>query len=156
MQIPGFKVRSYKDIDKNKVFRLHSFALKKANAFFKHGHWDEDFKNIEKIYVKNNGEFLVGFLNNKLIAMGALKRISKNVAEIKRMRTHPKFQRKGFGQIILSRLEEKARKLGYKILQLDTTIKQTAAQKFYQKKGYKEVKRGFLGGFETIYYKKRL
>ena len=106
--------------------------------------------------MKNNGEFLVGILNNKLVAMGALKKISKDIAEIKRMRVHPNFQRRDFGQLILNRLEEKARKLGYKTLQLDTTIKQTAGQNFYQKNGYLKVKRGLLGGFETIYYKKDL
>jgi GNAT superfamily N-acetyltransferase len=152
----NFKVRRYKDIDNRKVFRLHTFALKDATAFSKHGHWDEDFKNIEKIYLRNKGEFLVGILDNKLVSIGALKKISENNAEIKRMRTHPKFQRRGFAQIILNKLEEKARKLGYGILQLDTTIKQTAAQKFYQKNGYREVKRGFLGGFKTIYYRKIL
>ncbi len=79
----NFKIRRYKNIDKNKVFRLHTFALKEDTAFCKHGHWDEDFKNIENIYLKNNGDFLVGILDNKLIAMGALKKISKYVAEIK-------------------------------------------------------------------------
>ena len=152
----NFKIRRYKEIDKNKVFRLHTFALKKATAFCKHGHWDEDLKNIENVYLKNNGDFLVGILNNKLVAMGALKKISRNIAEIKQMRVHPKFQRRGFGQIILDELEERARNLGYRLLRLDTTIKQTAAQKFYQKNGYVEVRRGFLGGFETIYYEKKL
>ena len=139
----NFKIRRYKDVDKSKVFRLHTFALKKAAAFCKHVHWDKDFKNIEAIYLKNNGEFLVGILDNKLVAMGALKKISKDIAEIKRMRVHPKFQRRGFGQLILNRLEKKARKLGYKTLHFDTTIKQTAGQKFYQKNGYVEVKRGY-------------
>ena len=113
MPPPNFKIRRYKGIDKNKVFRLHTFALKKATAFCKHGHWDEDFKNIENIYLKNNGEFLVGILNNKLVAMGALKKISKDIAEIKRMRVYPNFQRRGFGQLILDRLEEKSKKLNY-------------------------------------------
>ena len=154
--MPNLRIRRYKEKDKNKVFRLHTFALKKATAFCKHGNWDEDFKNIENIYLKNNGEFLVGILNNKLVAIGALKKISKDIAEIKRMRVHPNFQRRGFGQLILDRLEEKARKLNYKILQLDTTIKQTAGQNFYQKNGYVEIKREILGGFETIYYQKKL
>ena len=81
MPISNFKIRRYKDIDKHKVFRLHTFALKKATAFCKHGHWDEDFKNIENVYLKNKGEFLVGILDNKLIAMGALKKISIDITK---------------------------------------------------------------------------
>ena len=72
------------------------------------------------------------------------------------MRSHPDFQRKGYGQLILNRLEKRAKELGFKKLQLDTTIKQTAAQKFYGKNDYKEIKRGYLGGFETVYYEKAI
>jgi len=49
---------------------------KKATAFYKHGHWDEGFRSIESIYLRNNGEFLVGILDSKLIAIGTLKKIS--------------------------------------------------------------------------------
>lgn len=152
----GFRIRRYKNSDKKAVFRLHTLALKHTEAFCRHGVWDNDLKNIEKVYLKNNGEFLVGIANGKSIAMGALKKMSAKTAEIKRMRVHPRFQRKGYGQIIYNKLEEKAKMSGYKILNLDTTLNQKAAQNFYRKNGFKEMKRGMLGGFKTIYYEKRL
>ncbi len=53
--------------------------------------------------------------------MGALRRTTNEWAEIKRMRVHPDFQRRGFGQMILEALEARAVALGYAALHLDTT-----------------------------------
>jgi ribosomal protein S18 acetylase RimI-like enzyme len=149
------KIRRYRKSDLNEVKNLHVFALKKTGTYRGSGDWDEDLNNIEEVYLKG-GEFIVGLVNDKIIAMGAIKKISDEVGEIKRMRTHPYFQRKGYGQLILDKLEQRAKKVGFRILQLDTTIKQVAAQRFYQQNKYVEIKRGYQGGFETIYYQKRL
>ena len=149
------KIRIYRKSDLQEVRDLHILALKSTGAFAKSGSWDDDLNHIKEIYLKD-GEFVVGLLNDKLIAMGAIKKISNAIGEIKRMRVHPDFQRKGFGQLILNKLEKKAKKLGFKKLQLDTTINQVAAQKFYQKNNYIKTKLGQLGGFEIIYYEKKL
>ena len=149
------KIRRYRKSDLNEIKNLHIIALKSTDAFDKSGSWDDDLNHIEEIYLKD-GEFIVELISNKIIAMGAIKKISNRIGEIKRMRVHPDFQRKGFGQLILNKLEKKAKKLGFKRLQLDTTINQVAAQKFYQKNSYIEIKRGRLGGFEIIYYEKKL
>ena len=126
------KIRRYRKSDLNEVKNLHVLALKDADAYLGSGQWDDDINHIEEVYLKD-GEFIVGLLNKEVIAMGAIKKISNEIAEIKRMRTHPNFQRKDYGQLILNRLEKRAQVLGFKKLQLDTTIKQTAAQKFYEK-----------------------
>ncbi len=151
----NLKIRRYKKSDLKEVRNLHILALKSVGAFAESGHWDEDLNNIENVYLKD-GEFLVVLSENRIIAMGALKKITDEIAEIKRMRVHPDFQRRGIAQTIYNMLEKKAIELGYKILRLDTTIKQVAAQKLYQKNGFVEVKRGLLYGFETIYYEKKL
>ena len=79
--------------------------MKQNNAYIG-GDWDNDLGNIEEVYLKN-GDFIVGELNNKIVAMGAFKKISDNKAEIKRIRMHPDYQRKGFGQTILDELEKR-------------------------------------------------
>ena len=149
------KIRRYKKSDLMEVITLHILALKSADAYVSSGKWDDDMKNIKNVYLKN-GDFIIGLLNNKIVAMGAIRKISKTKAEIKRMRVHQKYQRKGFGQKIYDELEKRAIQLGFKKLQLDTTNKQLAAQKFYQKNGYKEFKRKYFKniGFEMIYYEK--
>jgi ribosomal protein S18 acetylase RimI-like enzyme len=72
------------------------------------------------------------------------------------MRVHPAFQRRGFGRLILGRLEARARELGYHRVRLDTMVIQTAARHLYQRAGYREVGRGQLAGAEVVYFEKAL
>ena len=148
-------IRRYKKSDKKDVWNLHVTPLKDAHAYIGSGQWDKDMEDIENVYLKN-GEFLVGETDGKIVAIGAFKKISSEIAEIKRMRVLPGYQRNGFGQAIFDRLQKKAVGLGFKKIRLDTSTRQKAAQKFYEKNGFKEIRRGLLGGLETIYYEKVL
>lgn len=151
------KIRQYLPADSKAVFDLHNAALLATGAHVGNGEWDSDLSDIENVYVKNGGLFLVGLIDGKIVAMGALKKVSSERAEIKRMRVLPEFQRKGFGQAILDVLEKEARAMGYTGLCLDTTILQVAAQKMYLKNGYTEIKRTKEGfPFETLFYEKKL
>ena len=47
---------------------------------------------------------MVGLYEDQVVAMGALT-VSDNKAEIKRMRVHPDYQRRGYGQAILEQLQ---------------------------------------------------
>ncbi len=154
--MPQLKIRRYRKSDNNDVWKLHILGLEQFKAYLG-GKWDKDLDNIEGVYLKN-GEFIVGKINNKVVAMGAFKKISDKKAEIKRIRVHPDYQREGFGQIILNELEKKATKMGYKILQLDTTDKQIPAQKFFEKNGYAKTKTERLEKYnlDMIFYEKKL
>ena len=152
----SLKIRRYESRDQKSAYALHIKALSAAGTYQKGGSWDGDFKNLEKVYIKSGGDFFVGIMNRSLVAMGALKKLSKDKAEIKRMRVDPAFQRHGFGQQILERLEKRARELGFKMLELDVAALQENALKFYEKNGYKEWKRTQLGDLESIFYRKKL
>lgn len=148
--------RQYQASDHDAVIILHKLALEHTDAFAKNGVWDDDLENIPHVYLQN-GDFQVGYVDGKLIAMGALKRVSTDIAEIKRMRVHPEYQGKGIGQTLLAMLEAKAKELGYKTIQLDTTVNQKAAIKLYEKNGYKEIRREVEGWpLEMIFYQKDL
>jgi ribosomal protein S18 acetylase RimI-like enzyme len=104
-----------------------------------------------------DGEFLIGECDGLLVAMGALKRTSpEERAEIKRMRVHPEYQGRGYGQLMLDELEVRARVLGYQTLHLDTSILQIPAQRLYEKNGFREVGRDSYQGLEVILYEKQL
>ena len=129
------EIRRYQDADNPAVLELHHLALEATGAYFP-GKWNDDLDDIQNHYLNNGGEFLVGTLDGKIVCMGAFRRKSDTLAEIKRMRVLPEYQRRGFGQIILNQLEEKASQLGYAELCLDTTTLQVPAQKMYQKNGF--------------------
>jgi ribosomal protein S18 acetylase RimI-like enzyme len=148
-------LRRYQKSDISAVWELHNLALSHVGANAGNGPWNNDLHQVEEVYLQD-GEFVVGLLDGRLIAMGALRPTSNVHAEIKRMRVHPVFQKQGFGQQILDYLEARAVELGFKVLHLDTTVQQVAAQKFYTKNGYREVDRKLWRGMTMIFYEKCL
>jgi GNAT superfamily N-acetyltransferase len=151
------KIRRYKSSDKDAVHELQYLAFRTLGIMLKAKEIAaEDLDDIRKNYLENGGDFIVGTIDNRIVCMGAFRKVSKTTAEIKRMRVHPDYQRKGLGQLILDKLEEKARQLGYTELCLDTTTKQVPAQKLYKKNGYHEVRREHYAGLEIILYEKNI
>jgi len=148
------EVRRYRPADHGAIWDLHNLALSQVGAHAGNGPWDDDLHHIEAVYLHDHGEFLVGTLDGQIVAMGALRRIDPEIAEIKRMRVHPAFQRRGYGGAILRMLEQRAAELGYHTLRLDTTTRQEGAQAFYAQNGYRQVGRGRYGAFELVLYEK--
>ncbi|HVB20517.1 MAG TPA: GNAT family N-acetyltransferase [Ktedonobacteraceae bacterium] len=151
-----FTLRRYTSADREAVEYLHVHAIQRLGAYLGRGPWDDDVYAIEEMYLNNQGEFLIGEWDGIFVAMGALFRTSPERAEIKRMRVHPDYQGRGFGQIILSELEVCARAKGYKILHLDTSVVQVPARKLYEKNGFREVGRDKYNDLEVILYEKQL
>jgi ribosomal protein S18 acetylase RimI-like enzyme len=151
-----FTLRRYTSADREAVEYLHVHAIQQAGAYLGRGSWDDDVYAIEETYLNNQGEFLIGEWDGIFVAMGALYCTSPERAEIKRMRVHPDFQGRGIGQIILNELEARARAIGYKTLHLDTSVVQIAAQKLYEKNGFREVGRDRYNDLEVILYEKSL
>lgn len=152
----GLTIRRYREADRAAVWRLHNVALQGVGAHAGNGPWDEDLHDIARVYLEAGGEFLVGEVGARLLAMGGLRRLDAETGEIKRMRVEPGWQRRGFGRAILGALEAHARRLGYARLRLDTTVGQTAAQGLYAAAGFRPVGRARLAGFECILYEKSL
>ena len=149
------QVRQYLPQDRDQVWDLHNLALSLAGAHAGN-EWYEDLHDIDGFYLNNGGEFLVGLLDDRVVAMGALKRITREKAEVKRMRVHPDHQRKGYGRQILTALEARAVELGYRTLVLDTAVIQTAAQQLYLKDGFLGTGRAVFAGFDVILFEKEL
>ena len=151
-----FTLRRYRPADQEAVEYLHVYAIQLVGAYLGRGPWDDDVYAIEEAYLNNQGEFLIGEWDGMFVAMGAFRRTGPERAEIKRMRIHPDYQRRGFGQLILSELETRARAMGYQTLHLDTAAVQVAAQKLYEKNGFREVGRDMYQNVEVLLYEKQL
>jgi GNAT superfamily N-acetyltransferase len=148
-------IRRYEPSDKQAVRHLHDDALYEVGAHLGAGPWDDDLDDIEGVYLGSGGEFLVGILEGEIVAMGAIKRVSPDTAEVKRMRVRPGLQGRGYGQAMLDALHRRAADLGYITLHLDTTVQQRAARRLYLKNGYHQVRRGSIGPFSCIFYERR-
>lgn len=157
MGIQNLKIRRYKAEDNPVVWELHKLGLAEIGGVpTPNNPLDQDLKDIENVYLKA-GDYVVGEYDGKVVAMGAFKKIDDTRVELKRMRVHPDYQRRGFGQEIIEELEKRAKDMGYKKMILDSHPKWTKAQNFYKKNGYRETGRGMLGGkYPAIFYEKEL
>lgn len=151
-----FELRSFREEDTEAVWQLHNLALDNVGAQGGRGAWEDDLRDIRATYLDSGGDFLVGFLDGELVAIGGLLRRSPDEAEVRRMRVHPDRQRRGFGRLLLKRLEERAQALGCRVIRLDTTEQQTAAQRLYERAGYRETGRRQTVRFLFIDYAKTL
>jgi ribosomal protein S18 acetylase RimI-like enzyme len=150
------RIRRYRAPDREQVRALHERALQAVGASLGPGPWDEDLDRVEEVYLEGGGEFLVGLLGDRIVAMGALQRLGPGRGKIRRMRVDPELWRRGFGQAILSALERRAAELGLPTLVLSTAVRQVAARKLYAANGYAETGRRVVGPFRVIDYEKCL
>jgi ribosomal protein S18 acetylase RimI-like enzyme len=146
--------RRYEDDDREAVWSV--FAATTAQLGFANGPWDEDMRTIQHTYLEPGGEFIVGELEGGIVAHAAFLREPEGRVKVRRVAVHPAVQRRGIGQALMAELEVKARQQGIAVLQLDTSVGQTAAQVLYRKCGYREVGHVILSGVECILYEKRL
>ena len=117
---------------------------------------EADLMAIEQVYLGGGGEFLLGFLNERLVAMGGFKRLTDSSAELRRMRIERELQGRGYGAQLLRELERLAFQSGIRTLCLDTARRRPLTLEFYRKHGYQETGRGFYGAVETVQFSKIL
>ena len=89
-------IRKYKSQDKDNVKDLYKLASIHSEIGYRDGPWYQDFENMENFYF-NGGGFFVGLIDNKIVAIVGLQKMSDKIGHIRRMRVHPEYRRKGFG-----------------------------------------------------------
>jgi DNA-binding MarR family transcriptional regulator len=88
-----------------------------------------------------DGAFIVMRLHGAPVGCGGFKRDALGIAYIKRMWIAREARRLGLGRRLLGELEDRARKLGYRTVRLETQKSLKEAQQLYLSSGYREVPR---------------
>ena len=95
-----------------------------------------DIDNFQSYYFANRGLFLVVIDDNQVVGTGAVRRISENVCELKRLWLLEPYHGKGLGYRVLQKLIKFAQEKGYKKILLETDHEQERALRFYRKAGF--------------------
>jgi GNAT superfamily N-acetyltransferase len=87
------------------------------------------------------GAFLIAYEDDSPIACGAVRLLSPDEAELKRMYVVPAVRRRGVAHALLHALEAEARRLGARRLVLEAGPRQVAAMTLYHQAGFAEIPR---------------
>ena len=117
---------------------------------------EADLTAVQEVYLRNGGEFLLGFIGERLIAMGGYTWLSPGVAELRRMRIARDLQGRGYGTLLLHELERRALESGAHTLRLETARRRPLTLDFYRKHGYRESGQSVYGSVETVQFGKTL
>ncbi len=85
------------------------------------------------------GAFLVVYVDDQPVGCGGIRALTGDTAEVRRMFVAPRLRGQGLGRQLLSFLEQEARALGYRFIELETGERNTAAQNLYTTNGYERI-----------------
>ena len=152
--ISQLSIRNYQNSDLSAIENLHRLALENDSVYGYKNKFSQDLDDVCKLYFASK-IFIVGAIEDRIIATGAIRKLSSDKIEINQMLVHPDSRRLGYGQQILEYLEMQAVKMGITTFSLHTRSTQIAARKPYIKNGFVEIKRQPWRKMERIYFEKR-
>ena len=108
--------------------------------------FDLSFQNFQKElddlpgdYSPPNGRLLLGFHDSDPVGCVALREISEEICEMKRLYVCPRCRGLGLGKRLATKVIADAREIGYRKVRLDTVPAMRAAITLYVSLGFKEI-----------------
>jgi putative acetyltransferase len=116
-----------------------------------------DLDDLTANYFNNKGIFLVLIDNGMIVGSGAIRYLSDDICELKRMWFLKDYRGKGLGWKMAEVLLDFAKESGYKKVRLDTVdaLKQAQALKLYKRLGFSVIER-YNESFSTVFMEKVL
>ncbi|UCG24195.1 MAG: GNAT family N-acetyltransferase [Chloroflexota bacterium] len=102
---------------------------------------NRDLDDINETYIVRGHIFVVGEIEDAVVAVGGLVELQEDLGRIVRVSVAKRYRRQGFGQAIVEYLLEVARQNGYRRLLVETNHDWTAAIALYQRCGFREFDR---------------
>jgi len=102
--------------------------------------FEEELKNLPAKYAMPDGRLFLALVNRETAGCIALRKLQKDVCEMKRLYVRGEFRGFGLGRLLKEKLIEEARLIGYEKMRLDTLPNKMAqAVKLYKFYGFAEI-----------------
>lgn len=103
-----------------------------------------------------DGAFLVAYLHGNAVGCGAVRRLSPELAELKRLYVDPAARGSGLGDRLMGAMEDAARAAGYRTVRLDTDPALEEAQGLFRRRGWRRIPAYNDNPNATAWYEKDL
>ncbi len=100
-------------------------------------HFQREADNLPGRYAPPSGQLLLAKSGDTAIGCVALRRITDEICEMKRLYVQPAFQGQQIGRRLAEAIIEESRRIGYKTMRLDTVMK--PAKNLYKSLGFVEI-----------------
>jgi putative acetyltransferase len=94
---------------------------------------------LPAMYGPPSGLLLLVMRESAAVGCGAVRRLTEDVCEMKRLYLRNSERGSGAGRQVAQRLIDQARALGYRAVRLDTLETMTAARSLYRSMGFREI-----------------
>lgn len=120
--------------------------------------FDEEVANLPGQYAKPEGRLYLAFSDEKLAGCIALRKLEDEICEMKRLFVRDEFRGQKIGILLIEKLFDEAKEIGYKKMRLDTfPAKMGKAVKLYESYGFYEIPKYYENPFgETLFMEKVL
>ncbi|HEY4839412.1 MAG TPA: GNAT family N-acetyltransferase [Candidatus Acidoferrales bacterium] len=131
----------------DQIAQARELFLEYAKALTVDLHFQNFGRELQELpgkYAPPAGLLLLTYYNNKgtrelLAGCGALRPLSDEICEMKRLYVRPEFRGHGLGRALTLALISAAREIGYRALRLDTLPEMREAHKLYEELGFREI-----------------
>ena len=137
-QIIEFKFITGQDMieDIKKLFLEYSQSLDIELTF---QNFEEEFNALPGKYGPPSGTLILALVDNKPAGCIALRKISGDICEMKRLYVRNDYRGLGIGKKLITMLIDEAKKLKYNYMRLDTIPALKQAQRLYTAFGFYEI-----------------
>jgi GNAT superfamily N-acetyltransferase len=102
--------------------------------------FNEELFNIRKQYGRPDGIIVLAYARpNQLCGCFAIRKLEKEVCELKRMYLRKEYRGQGYGKKLLEFAQQQGRKLGYQKMRLDTLPEMQQAIALYLQMGFNDI-----------------
>lgn len=111
-----------------------------------------ELKKLPGVYAPPGGYLLIGTIHSRIMGCVALRRLDKNICEMKRLYVRHGGRGTGLGRKLVGRIILAAREMGYSTMRLDTLKRLKAAMNLYESYGFRRIEPYYDNPLQGVIY----
>lgn len=118
--------------------------------------YDKEVAELPGDYVPPDGRLLLASREGEIAGCIALRKLEDGICEMKRLYIRPQFRGAGLGRILVHKIIDAAREIGYERMRLDTLPgKMDRAIAMYRRLGFQDIDRYYDNPYDEALFMER-